>query len=183
MKKAMCLILSIAIFLLLCSCEDGDDANRENSQQPLPSETSDTEETVNSVGLDGTISGDCFDISIVDVKWTDALETSLYTVTPEKDGNKLLCLIFSAKNTTDETYNLGSFNAYVDKQATLPTSVIGGIDDAMIFVGAVASGMEMRAYSVWELPGDWEEFQLNYFESTGPECQQYFILHQDDIAS
>ena len=71
MKKAMCLILSIAIFLLLCSCEYGDDANRENSQQPLPSETSDTEETVNSVGLDGTISGDCFDISIVDVKWTE----------------------------------------------------------------------------------------------------------------
>lgn len=182
MKRSI-LIFCCTIFLSLCSCGDESGGNRKNDPQMLPDETSSIEENQNIVGFGGTISGDFFDISIEDAKWTDVLETSLYTVAPEKEGNKLLCLIFSAQNTSNETYNLGAFNAYVDKQAVLPTVVSGEIDGAMVFVGAVASGMEMKAYSVWELPENWEEFQLNYFEATGPECQQYFVIHKEDIGS
>lgn len=158
---------------------------KESAQQPSSAGTGSTEEDQNSVGLDGAIAGDFFSISIVDVKWADALEldgggTSI-TATPQNEGAKLLCLIFSAKNMVEETKNLGMFNAYVDKQAVLPTTFLAKFDDAMVFGGAVASGMEMKTYQIWELPEDWEEFQLNYFEATGPECQQYFVIHREDI--
>lgn len=105
------------------------------------------------------------------------------TATPQKEGTKLLCLIFSAKNVTEETENVGTFNAYVDKQAVLPTTFLGKIDDAMVFVGAVASGMEMKTYQVWEISENWEEFQLYYFEATGPECPQHFVIYRQDISA
>ena len=153
--------------------EKSDSVNKTQTDVPKKNDS--------AIGFGGTISGKYFDISIIDAKWTDSLEMSLYTVEPEKEGNKLLCLIFSAKNISDETKNLGMFNAYVNSQATLPTVAIGGIDDAMVFVGAVASGMEMKAYQIWELPEDWKEFQLNYFEATGEECKQYFAINPEDI--
>ncbi len=180
MKRIFCLVM--VMMLLLCSCGDGSSSGKEsNSPQQSASTISEPEKNQNSVGLDGTISGDCFDISIVSAKWVDELEMPLGPVSSQKKGNKLLFLVFSAKNTTDETENLGSFNAYVDKQATLPTVAVGEIDGAMPFVGAVASGMGMKAYQVWELPEDWEEFQINYFEATGPECKQYFVINREDI--
>ncbi len=133
-------------------------------------------------GFRDTLSADYFDLSILDAKWTDSLETEIGIYAPEKDGAKLLCLIFSAKNTADEMKNLGMFNAYVDGKAVLPTVVAGGIDDAMVFVGAVASGMEMDAYSVWELPNDWEEFQIYYLEADGSSGEQHFVIHRSDIS-
>lgn len=181
MKRILC--FALAITFLLCSC--GGNPSNSAEDKKSSSETSSAENTEkdqdNSVGIDGTITGECFSISIVDVKWIDALEASLYTVTPEKEGSKLLCLFFSAKNITEDTKNLGMFNAYVNSQATLPTALAGSIDEAMPFVGAVASGMEMKTYVVWELPEDWEEFQLNYFEATGPECKQHFVIYPKDI--
>lgn len=174
MKKIVS--LALAMVMLLCSC-----GNVDSSSSNKDSSTSQSDNDSRSVGIDGTINGDCFSISIVDAKWTNSLETSIGTVTPEKEDSKLLCLVFSARNTTDETKNLGMFNAYVDKKAALPSVVVGGIDDAIVFVGAVAGGMEMEAYQVWELPEDWKEFQLNYFEATGPECKQYFVIHRDDV--
>lgn len=137
-----------------------------------------------SAGMDGTIKGDNFDISIVDVKWTNALETSIGTVTPEDEGKGLLCIIFSAKNTTDSTQNVANagFNAYIDGKKVLPKVVAGTIDDAMVFVGAVSSGKEMVGYSVWELPEDWKEFQTSYIDSgTAIESDQYFVIHKEDI--
>lgn len=199
-KRAFVFILLATLVLSFAACGGNESSNNKSSvgdavqndstgkEEPPAKDSSDSQEPTSkdkSVGFGGTISGECFDISIVDAKWTDSLDISMGSVsiqnTPQKDENKLLCLIFNAKNTTDDTENLGMFNAYVDKQAVLPTSVLGKVDDAMIFVGAVASGMEMKAYQVWELPENWEEFQLNYFEATGPECSQCFIIHREDI--
>lgn len=181
MKRIFC--LSVAMILLLCSCAgENSSGEKNNSPQQSVSAASEPEENQNSVGMDGTISGDCFDISVVSAKLVDKLETPLGPVSSQREGNKLLFVVFSAKNTTAETENLGSFNAYVDKEATLPTAAVGKIDNAMPFVGAVASGMEMKAYQVWELPEDWEEFQINYFEATGTECKQYFVIHKEDIS-
>lgn len=181
MKKRPFVFILLVILVLSftsCSSEGGELAVQDSSDSHRV--LSDK-----AIGFGGTISGECFDISIVDAKWTDSLDISMGGVsiqnTPQKDGNKLLCLIFNAKNTTDDTKNLGIFNAYVDKKTVLPTSVLGKVDDAMIFVGAVASEMEMKAFQIWELPENWEEFQLNYFEATGPECSQYFIIHPEDI--
>ena len=173
MKRIICLILPMV--WLLCSCGNGG-SNSINQSDSTSKSLND-----NIVGIDRTISGEYFDISITDVKWTDALETSLGTVTPQNNESKLLCVIFSSINSTDETKNLGMFNAYVDKHSVLSSVVVGGVDDAMVFVGAVAGGMEMEAYSVWELPEDWEEFQLNYFEATGSECKQHFVIYREDI--
>lgn len=182
----LCMFVCVALFFTGVMLYEPDNDEPKSSSQTPPRREEEQKpreqpESNGSVGYDGHIKGEYFDISIVNAKWTDSLETPLYTITPEKEGTKLLFLIFSAKNTADETYNLGMFNSYVDKQATLPTAVVGEIDEAMPFVGAVASGMEMKAYWVLEIPENWEELQLNYFESTGSECKQYFVIHREDI--
>ena len=136
-----------------------------------------------SIGIDGTLHAEDFDFSIKDIKWTDALETSIGTITPDEEGKKLLCIIFSAKNTTDTTQNVANigFNSYVDGKKVLYKVVTGYIDEAMVLVGAVSSGMEMVGYSVWELPENWEEFQTSYISGLGIESKQHFVIHKDDI--
>lgn len=144
-----------------------------------PGETDDK-----SVGIDGTIHGDCFDISIADIKWTNTLETSIGTVTPEDTEKSLLCITFLAKNITDSTENVANigFNAYVDGKKVLPKVVVGSVDGAMVFVGAVSSGMELVGFSVWELPTDWKEFQTSYIDAgTAVESEQYFVISREDI--
>lgn len=189
MKKIIfaSILAMIVLFFGACSESTTGDQVKSPDNSASPEETAVIEKNdTNAVGFDGTISGECFDISIIDAKWTDNLELSMgggfsVPVEPERDGTKLLCLVFNAKNTTNETENLGLFNAYVDKQSVLPITVLGKLDDAMIFVGAVDSGMEMKTFQIWEIPETWEEFQLNYFESSGPECAQYFVIHPEDV--
>lgn len=174
-------IMAIAIFLCFIvifgsSFDENGSVNSGSSSSAVKNEK--------VIGIDGTLKGDCFDISIVDAKWTDELKTSLGVVTPENDGNKLLCLIFSAKNTTDSTKNVANagFNAYVDGKKILPNVVVGSIDDSMVFVGAVSSEMEIVGFSVWELPEDWSEFRTSYIDSnTAVESKQYFVIHPEDI--
>lgn len=150
--------------------------NSGDTQQPSGSDGK-------NVGINGTIKSGSFDISIVDAQWTDALKTSLGTVTPEKEGNKLLCLTFSAKNTTDSTTNVANanFNAYADGKKVLPKVVLGYVDEAMVFVGAVSPGMEIIGYSVWELPENCNEFQASYLDDWAGESEQSFVIHPSDI--
>lgn len=129
----------------------------------------------------GTINGKYFDISVTDVKWTDSLETSLGRVTPQNDGTKLLCLIFSAQNTTGELKNLGGLRAYADSKLVSPTAMIGKIGDATAFAGAAHGGTEMQTYSIFELPENSTTFQLYYYEADGAENDQNIVLHLEDI--
>ena len=152
----------------------------QQTQQPEPSEKIDE----NSVGIDGTLNADRFDLSIVDIKWTTALETSLGTIEPEDSGKGLLCVIFSAKNTTENVQNVANigFNAYADGRKVLPKVVVGTVDDAVVFVGAVSPGMEIVGHVVWELPDDWEEFQTSYIDlGSARDSKQHFTIHREDI--
>lgn len=152
----------------------------QQTQQPEPSEKIDE----NSVGIDATLNADRFDLSIVDIKWTTALETSLGTIEPEDSGKGLLCVIFSAKNTTENVQNVANigFNAYADGRKVLPKVVVGTVDDAVVFVGAVSPGMEIVGHVVWELPDDWEEFQTSYIDlGSARDSKQHFTIHREDI--
>ena len=83
-----------------------------------------------------------------------------------------------------ETKNVASagFNAYVDGKKILPRVVVGSVNDKMVFVGAVSSGMELVGYSVWELPTDWKEFQTSYIDAgTALESEQHFLICKEDI--
>lgn len=162
------------------SKDNGGKLGEETSPSVNGEQTADDE---TNIGLDGTLHAEDFDISIKDIKWTDALETSVGTFTPDEEGKKLLCIIFSAKNTTDTTQNVANanFNAYIDGKKILPKVVTGYIDEAVVLVGAVSSGMEMVGYSVWELPENWEEFQTSYISGLGIESKQHFVFHREDI--
>jgi len=168
------------------ACGDSGSSKDTAAKDEPPATTSKEQQQSDEVGFDGSICGDCFEISIADAKWTDALETSIGTITPENEGAKLLCLIFSAKNITGETQNVANagFNTYVDGEKVLPSVVAGSIDDAMVFVGAVSGGMEITGFSVWELPIDWKEFQASYIDAnTGTESSRHFIIYPEDIPS
>lgn len=183
------LIICLAVFLFCVSIptpptddiEDREQSgNPEQSEQAIPNASEDPK----AVGIDGTVDADCFDISIVDIKWTAELETSLGTITPDDPNNGLLCIIFSAKNTTDDIQNVASvgFNSYVDGTKTIPKVVVGSIDNAIVFVGAVSPSMEIIGHVVWELPNNWEEFQTSYIDSgTAIDSEQYFMIQKSDI--
>ena len=171
-----------AVSLTFWSRSDSPSNDGPNLRQPntTPTQTDSVDE--NSVGLDGVVNADCFDLSIVDVKWTTALETSLGTINPDDSSKGLLCIIFSAKNTTESVQNVAGigFNAYVDGTKVIPKTVVGSIDDAVVFVGAVSPGMEIVGHVVWELPSDWTEFQTSYIDAgTARDSKQHFIINRD----
>lgn len=173
---AIIIVLTVvACMAILIPAMNGDGLTGQGTNQP---------EENNTVGIEGVLSADCFDLSIVDAKWTTALETSLGTVTPDDAEKGLLCIIFSAKNTTDSVQNVASsgFNAYADGQKVIPKVVVGGIDDAVVFVGAVSPGMEIVGHVVWELPLDWEKFQTSYIDAgTAVDSKQHFVIHKEDL--
>lgn len=177
---AVVIIVAVLAAVSLTFKSFSNEQSEPSNQQPVPT----AEINGNSVGINGTLNADCFDISIVDVKWSNALETSIGTITPDEDDKGLLCIIFSAKNTTDSVQNVASigFNAYADGTKVLPKVVVGTVDDAVVFVGAVSSGMEIVGHVVWELPNDWEEFQTSYIDAgTARDSKQHFIIYKDDI--
>lgn len=177
---AVVIIVAVLAAVSLTFKSFSNEQSEPSNQQPVPT----AEINENSVGINGTLNADCFDISIVDVKWSNALETSIGTITPDEDDKGLLCIIFSAKNTTDSVQNVASigFNAYADGTKVLPKVVVGTVDDAVVFVGAVSSGMEIVGHVVWELPNDWEEFQTSYIDAgTARDSKQHFIIYKDDI--
>lgn len=149
----------------------------------LTTQKSSTSNNGKSVGINGTISNDYFDISIVSAKWTDTLETSTIPVTPTIEGHKLLCLTFSATNKTDSTKNVfPNFDAYVDGRNARQSVALGRVDDEMAFAGAVAFGMTHIGYVIWELPENWSEFQTSYIDARlGGESAQHFVIHPEDI--
>ena len=183
-KWAINMAVFFAVFLFAISWPS-EQANTENNTSSQPADDSkQLETTEQSVGIDGVLKGDCFDISVVDIKWTDALETSLGTIEPDDASNGLLCIIFSAKNTMDSVQNVASigFNAYADGKKVIPKVVVGSIDDAVVFVGAVSPGMEIVGHVVWELPSDWDEFQTSYIDAgTAVESKQHFVICKEDI--
>lgn len=178
-------VIVVAIIAAVSLAFGGRSGRPSNAGSDIPPQSTATQTSPvdeNSVGLDGVVSADCFDLSIVDVKWTTALETSLGTIEPDDASNGLLCIIFSAKNTTDSVQNVASigFNAYADGKKVIPKVVVGSIDDAVVFVGAVSPGMEIVGHVVWELPSDWEEFQTSYIDSgTARDSKQHFTISRD----
>lgn len=179
---AISIIVVFVIIVAIGIAVGNNDSNLTSNQKGASN--SNTTISENSIGLDDTLHADCFDIKIKNVKWTNALKTSIGTVTPENEEESLLCIIFSAKNMKDTTRNVANigFNAYVDGKKVLPKVVVGSIDDAMVFVGAVSPGMEIVGFSVWELPKDWKEFQTSYIDAgTGIESKQHFLIHREDV--
>lgn len=194
------LIACFAVFLFCVSMPTASTDNDEIKQQSTNQEQQDSmsvqhEQTQASaseepeadssiVGIDGTLSTDCFDISIVDAKWTTELSTSLGSIKPDDPKKGLLCVIFSAKNTTDSVKNVADsgFNAYVDGTKVIPKVALGKIDDAIVFVGAVSPGMDIVGHVVWELPLDWNEFQTSYIDSsTAKDSEQRFMVTKGDL--
>lgn len=194
------LAVCFAVFLFCVSVPSTSADNDKTQRQPTRSEQQDSTSVQNEqkqptiseepkvdsniVGFDGTLSADCFDISIVDAKWTTELSTSLGSIKPEDPQKGLLCVIFSVKNTTDSVKNVANsgFNAYVDGTKVIPKVVLGKIDDAIVFVGAVSPGMEIIGHTVWELPLDWNEFQTSYIDSsTAKDSKQYFKFAKNDL--
>lgn len=182
------LIACFLVFLFAVSLPEEDTSpvvtdNISQNVDPQPVQTEEIDE--GSIGANEILSTDSFDISIVDMKWTNALETSLGTIEPDSTDKGLLCIIFSARNKTDDEQNVAgiSLNSYVDGTKVLPKVVAGSIDDAIVFVGAVSPGMEIVGHVVWELPNDWAEFQASYIDdATLRNSEQHFTIYKNDIA-
>ena len=128
-----------------------------------------------------TISGENFDISVINIKSSNKFTNSLGVDYTAKDWNVLLFVGFSAKNKTNETKNIGPcFVASCDNKTVTPVSAVGNIDGFMPFVGAVASESTFEVYQIWELPKDWQNFKFSYLDAqTGSESETMQINCSD----
>lgn len=174
MKKILSIILSFIFMfsLVACSTEDSSD------QAKVKNDSSTTDSVKTSKD---TISGENFDISVINIKSSNKFTNSIGVDYTAKDGNVLLFVVFSAKNKTNETKNIGpSFVASCDNKTVTPVSAVGDIDGFMPFVGAVASKSSFEAYQIWELPKDWQNFKFSYLDAqTGSESETMQINCSD----
>lgn len=174
MKKILSIILSFVFMfsLVACSIEDS------SSQTKVNNDTLTTDSVKTSKD---TIIGENFDISVISIKSSNKFTNLLGVDYTAKDGNVLLFVVFSVKNKTTETKNIGpSFVASCDNKTVAPVSAVGNIDGFMPFVGAVASESTFEAYQIWELPKDWQNFEFSYLDAqTGSESETMQINCSD----
>ena len=156
MRKYASLIMVMLILLsLLVGCE-----------VPIDSATTKaTEDTM--ITIPGALIAENFTFTIVSAELTSSvtLDSGVDITIDADEGKQLLVLSVDATNTSDEIRNLGPFTTYVDNTTILPHNVLGKYGDRMLMVGAVHPGKTMNAYAIYQVPMDWEFFEISYVDT------------------
>jgi hypothetical protein len=170
MKKSASLIMVMLIlFSMLCGCEIPVDSTT----------TKDAEAT--TISIPGTLVADNFTFTIVSAEIVDSVTLdSSVNIKVDAEGKQFLVLCVDATNTSEEIRNLGPFTTYVDNTTVLPHNVLGKYNDRMLMSGAVHPGKTMNTYVMYQVPMDWETFEISYMDSlTGKVSGSVKFNHSD----
>ncbi len=115
------------------------------------------------VGPGNKIRGDGWDLSLLSVT-TRTEVGDAFTKETAKSGNVFLILFMEAENTSAEDgyFNRLYFEAYVDTYAVNQSVLFTDIDDQGTISGDVAAGKKIKGYLAYEVPEDWQEFEITY---------------------
>lgn len=156
MKKSVNLI---AVMLILLSMLVGCDTPVDGAA------TKATEDTL--ISIPGTLVAENFTFTIVSAELSPSvtLDSGVDITIDADEGKQFLVLCVDATNTSDEIRNLGPFTTYLDNTTILPKNVLGKYGDRMLMVGAVHPGKTMAVYAMYQVPMDWEFFEISYIDT------------------
>lgn len=156
MRKILAFVIVVLVlFYSLAGCED---LLSESSTAP-------TEPTV--ISIPGTLVAENFTFKIVSAELFSSvtLNAGIDFNIDAEEGKQILILCIDATNTSSSARNLGAFNTYVDDTVVLPHNVLGKYGDRILMGGGVDPGKTMKAYVMYQVPMDWEFFELSYTDT------------------
>lgn len=156
MKKFISLIVVMFISLsLLAGCEEPVDSTAIKT----------TEDTI--ISIPGTLIAENFSFTIVSAELSDSvtLNSGVDFNVDAEEGKQFLILSIDATNTSSDIRNVGPFTAYVDDTTVLPHSVLGKYGDRILMTGAVHPEKTMNTYALYQVPMDWEFFEVSYTDT------------------
>lgn len=156
MKKPVNLLMVMLILLfMLVGCENPIAGTTEKS----------TEATI--ISIPGTLIAENFTFTIISAELSDSvtLDSGVNITVDADEGKQFLILCVDATNTSNDIRNLGPFTAYVDDTTVLPHNILGKYGDRMLMSGAVHPGKTMNAYVMYQVPMDWEFFEISYVDT------------------
>lgn len=156
MKKSVCLIMAMLILLsMLVGCDAPVDGT-------TPKATENT-----TISIPGTLVAENFTFTIVSAELSASvtLDSGADITIDADEGKQFLVLCIDATNTSDDIRNLGPFTTYLDNTTVLPKNVLGKYGDRVLMVGAVHPGKTMNTYAMYQVPMDWEFFEISYTDT------------------
>lgn len=172
MKKFASLIMVMLILVsMLVGCE-----------YPIDSTTSKTAEAT-TISIPGTLVADNFTFTIVSAELSDSvtLNSGLDINIDAEEGKQFLVLCVDATNTSADIRNLGAFTTYVDNTTVLPHNVLGKYNDRMLMSGAVHPGKTMNTYVMYQVPTDWETFEISYMDTLTGNISGSVKFNRSDV--
>ena len=153
MRKTVSLLIVMLILLsALAGCEN-------------PTSSAPTEAV--TISIPGTLVAENFSFTIVSAELSASvtLNSGVNINVDAEEGKQFLILCVDATNTSNDIRNLGSFTSYVDNTTILPHNVLGKYKDRMLMSGAVHPGKTMTAYVMYQVPMEWEFFEISYVDT------------------
>lgn len=156
MRKSASLILAMFIlFSMLVGCDTlTGDSNLQATEAAI-------------ISIPGTLVAENFTFTIVSAELSPSITLNSgadFTVDAD-EGKQFLILCVDATNTSNEIRNLGPFSTYLDNTTILPKNVLGKYGDRVLMVGAVHPGKTMNTYAMYQVPMDWEFFEISYTDT------------------
>lgn len=161
MKKAVSLILVMLVLLpALVGCEVPISTTTTNGTTMKATEDA-------TISIPGTLVAENFSFTIVSAELSDSvtLNSGININIDAEEEKQFLILCVDATNTSDDIRNLGPFTSYVDDTTVLPHNVLGKYGDRILMSGAVHPGKTMNAYVMYQVPMDWEFFEISYIDT------------------
>ena len=156
MKNAASLIMVIFLLLsMLVGCEPPVDGNTSNATEAA------------TISIPGTLVAENFTFTIVSAELLDSvtLDSGVNITIDADEGKQFLVLCVDATNASSDIRNLGPFTTYVDNTSVLPHNVLGKYGERALMVGAVHPGKTLATYAMYQVPMDWEFFEISYIDT------------------
>ena len=180
MKNTVSLLMVMLIILsALVGCDAPIDATTTNAADVTTTQAPEPE----SISIPGTLVAENFSFAIVSAELSSSvtLNSGLDINVDAEEGKQFLILCVDATNTSDEIRNLGPFTAYVDDTTVLPHNVLGKYGDRMLMGGAVHPGKTMNAYVMYQVPTDWEFFEISYMDTLTCSVSESARISRSDV--
>ena len=172
MKKYLSILVSIALFASMLSACD---------LTSIAESSSPTEAEV--IGIPGTLVAENFTFNIVSAELLDAitLNSGLDIEYKADEGKKILVMRVDATNTSSDVRNVSFFSAYVDNVTVLPYAVLGKYGDRIMMNGAVNPGKTMSAYVMYQVPTEWDSFEICYIDTLTAKSSSSVKFFKSDV--
>ncbi len=202
-KKLLTLLLMITMSLNITACVTVSDADSStdiqdiesvenvenpegNSNDTQKSESSSPEDNLPEYAKVGqVVSGEKWSIALLYAKEYDSIDSEIYSDKPS-EGNKFLVLFFDVKNISSDNdyFNYLLFEGYADDYSVSSSIIMGSPDGMSAIGGNLDAGKMSRGYIVYEVPSDWESFEISYKDGVWTTHKAAtFVVNKDDVSA